>query len=465
MMRRIGTSRFGPRPAVPVARLAKPLPRSTASWPAVSIVILLCVQILFSPIFLTVLNSGLVLLAIALVLLTRVRVAYQLLGVLAAFAVITFLGLATGTGAKRYDYLKDGWYMLNPMLVLVTGYVLYMAKPDLASGLRAFVLGGSLVALFQLRGYIVDPSLVLKSIGTIRSTIGTGLYAPVLALVILLMYARQWREGLRLPNFVAVALLLLVLASVVGVFSRTGLLVVVIGVLAHLGCFAKREWFRLGVPLVLLLVFAFVLQLVVDVDSDRVMDTFIGKLARSFQEMFASDYNDLRSINLSYRGYETKRAFEKFAGGDLTQMLFGHGFGAEIDLGLSMPLSGENGAHPVRYITYLHNGYMFLLTKVGAVGMLLFIGALVYLYLIGRRAAGAISEGQQTRAAHLFQAAVVTLSATTYVIGGIFNKLDMFPFMLLTGYLLAYLCEDRVKLKITAMPSVHPRRPTLFNQI
>jgi O-Antigen ligase len=428
-----------------MARLAKPLPRTTASWPAVSIVILLCVQILLSPIVLTVLNGALVSLAVALVLLINHRIDRRLLGVLAVFAVITLLGLATGTGAKRYDYFKDAWYMFNPLLVLVAGYVFYVVKPDLAGGLRAFVIGGSLVAMLQLRGYIADPGLILKSLATIRTTIGTGLYAPVLALVIMLMFLRQWKMGLRLPSFVAWPLLLVVAASVVGVFSRTCLLVVVIGVLAQLGCFAKREWLRLGFPMLLLVLCAFALQLVVDVDSDRIMDTFVGKLARSFQEVFASDYTDLRAINLSYRGYETKRAFEKFASGDFVQMLFGHGFGAEIDLGLSMPLSGEQGAHPVRYITYLHNGYMFLLTKVGAVGTALYVGVLAYLYLLGRKSAALPSNDARCIAGRLFQAVIVTLAATTYVIGGVFNKLDMFPFMLLTGFLLAHLCDVDVK--------------------
>jgi O-Antigen ligase len=445
MTLRIAKPRLGPRAPAPQTRLAKPLPRSTASWPAVSIVILLCVQILLSPIVLTVLNGALVLLAVALALLTNHRVNRQLLGVLAVFAVIIFLGLATGTDAKRYDYFKDAWYMFNPLLILVTGYVFYFAKPDLASGLRAFVIGGSLVALLQLRGYFYDPGLLLKSLGTIRTTIGTGFYAPVLALVILLMYFRQWNTGLRLPNFVAVPLFLVVALSVMGVFSRTGLLVVVICLLAQWGCFAKREWLRLGVPLLLLAVLAFALQWVVDVDSDRVMDTFVGKLARSFQEVFASDYNDLRAINLSYRGYETKRAFEKFAGGGFTQMLFGHGFGAEIDLGLSMPLSGDRGALPVRYITYLHNGYMFLLTKVGAVGTALYVGVLTYLYLLGRKVAALPGGSRNFRAGRLFQGVIVTLAATTYVIGGVFNKLDMFPFVLLMGYLMAYLGDDGAK--------------------
>jgi O-Antigen ligase len=441
MTPRFGITRFGPRPPAPLTRLAQPLPRRNASWPAVSIVILLCVQILLSPIVLTVLNGALVLLAVALALLTNHRIDRGLLGLLAAFAVITFLGLATGTDAIRYDYFKDAWYMFNPLLILVTGYVFYVAKPDLASGLRAFVIGGSLVALLQLRGYITDPALLLKSVSTIRTTIGTGLYAPVLALVILLLFAGRWKTGLRLPNFVALPLLVMVALSVIGVFSRTALLVVAIGVLALMGCFAKREWLRLGLPMLLLVVFAFALQLVVDVDADRVMDSFLGKLARSFQEVFASDYSDLRSINLSYRGYETKRAFEKFASGDVVQMLFGHGFGAQIDLGLAMPLSGENGAHPVRYITYLHNGYMFLLTKVGAVGTALYVGVLAYLYVLGRKTAALSFNDDVSRAGRLFQAVVVTLAATTYVIGGVFNKLDMFPFMLLTGYLLAYLRE------------------------
>jgi O-antigen ligase len=445
MALRLPMTQYGLRKRAPVTRLAKPLPARQGSWPAASIVLLLCVQVLMSPIVLTVMNGALVSLLVALVLITNMRVDRRLLGVLTPFVVIVFLGLATGTNAKQYDYFKDAWYVGNPLLVLVAGYIFYVAKPDLASGLRAFVIGGSLVAVWQLRAYFFEPGLILKSLSTIRGTIGTGFFAPVLAFVTLLIFARQWKAGLRLPTFVGVPLLMVIALAVVGVFSRTSLLVVVIGLAAWAGCFAKREWFRLGVPLLLVVLLAFALQLLVDVDSDRVMETFLGKLARSFQEVAASDYTDLRDVNLSYRGYETKRAIEQFAAGNIVQMLFGQGFGAQVDLGLSLPLGGENGARFVRYITYLHNGYMFLLVKVGLVGLLLYVAVLAYLYRVGRQAAALPMDQVRCRVGRLFQATVVTLAATTYVVGGVFNKLDMLPFMLLMGYLLAYLRQPDSK--------------------
>lgn len=436
----LGTTRYLTRRNAPVTRLAQPLPRRAAVWPTVSIVILMCLPVLFGPLVMTVLNSGLLLLAVALALLTNYSIDRRLMKIIVPFALMIFFGLAMGVGANRYEWLKDAWYVGNPVLVLLTGYVLYVAKPDLRRGLRAFVLGGLVVGLWQMRGYVLEPELILLSAGAIRRVIGTGFYAPVLSLMILIVFVGRWKTSLGLPGWIGWPLFVIVALSVAGVFSRTALLVVIIGVAALLGCFAKREWLRLGVPLVIAIGVTFSMQLFVDVESDRALQSFGGKLARSVQELMVIDYSDVRDVNLSYRGHETKQAMNQFAASSVPEMLLGRGFGATVDLGFALPLGGsESSREYVRYITFLHNGYAFLLTKVGLLGMLLYIYVLGFLYLVARPSAVLPLSEEKSRVGRLFQATVVTLAATTYVVGGVFNKLDMFPFMLLTGFVLAHL--------------------------
>jgi len=439
MSNSLGTANWRLRRQASGSRLAAQLPPRAPLWPTFSIVFLLCLTSLIPAIALTVLNAMLAGLAIAVVLATNRRADPRLLVVIALVSVVAFLGFVTGRDADRYESFKDAWYISNPVLIMLAGYTLYALKCDISRGLRAFVVAGALVACWQLRGYIIEPSLVQLPAGQIRQVIGTGSYVPVVALVILLVYVGKWRSALLLPNWLAASFLVLTAVAVAGVFSRSALVVVGVGLAALVGCFSRREWWRMGLPALLLVLAGFVAQLYVDTDSERALQSFGGKLARSLQELTSGDDVGARDIGRNFRAYETGRALDQFAQGSVASMLFGQGFGAKVDLGITMPLLiTETGFRGVRQIGVFHNGYIYLLTKVGLIGLLLYVAVFVYLYRIGRPFASLPHADPQSAAGRLFQFTIVSLAATTYFISGVFNKGDMFPVLLLTGYLLAH---------------------------
>lgn len=434
----LGTANFRLRRQAPVSRLATPLPRRAPLWPTFSIVFLLCLPSLFAPIALTVLNAVLVGLAIAVVLATNRKIDPRLLVIIAVVGVVACIGFVSGRGVDLYDYFKDAWYIVNPVLVMLTGYTLYVMKPDLGRGLRAFVIAGLLVACWQLRGYFIDPSIIQLPAGQIRRIIGTGSYVPVVGLAVLLVFVGKWRSVLKLPNWLAGLFLVVMALAVAGVFSRTALLVVGVALAALVGCFSQREWWRVGLPIVSLILAGYVAQLYVDTESDYALETYGGKLARTLKEL-TGDTVGVRDISVNFRAFETERALDQFADGTITSMVFGQGFGATVDLGITMPLQySETGYLGVRRIGIFHNGYVYLLTKVGIIGLMLYSAMLIYLYRIGRRRAALPLTDPESAAGRLFQFAVVTLAATTYFIAGIFNRGDMFPVLLLTGFLLAH---------------------------
>jgi hypothetical protein len=422
-----------------MARLAAPQPKRAPLWPTFSIVFLLCLPSLFAPIALTVLNATLVSLAIAVVLATNRTIDRRLLVIIALVFTVACLGFVMGRGVDIYEYFKDAWYIVNPVLILLTGYTLYVMKPDLGRGLRAFVIAGLLVACWQLRGYFFDPSLIELPAAQIRRIIGTGSYVPVVGLVILLLFVGKWRSVLKLPNWLAVLFMIVMALAIAGVFSRAALVVVGIGLAALVGCFGRREWWRVGMPLALLVLAGYMAQALVDTESDRAVESFGGKLARTLQELTVGEPVTVRDINLNFRAFETDRAMEHFVDGSYTEILFGQGFGATVDLGIMMPMHvTETGFRGIREIGVFHNGYIFLLIKVGLVGLFMYLAVLVYLYLIGRSYAARPLSDPESAVGRLFQFAVVTLAATTYFIAGVFNRADMFPVLLLTGFLLAH---------------------------
>ena len=417
------------------SELAMHLPRPLW-WPALSITFL-CLFTLFAPPgFITGMNLYLLLLAGIGWLASRQPLEATLVRAVAPFGAAIVLGLVAGIGGDRYLYFKDAWYYSNPAVIIAVGFVLGRLLNDVKRGLRAFVVGGVLVALFHLIPFVLHPDLLMRPATRIRGLVGTGYYATSLVVIVLVGWRGRWRSSLGLsPTFASIALLLCAVSTVLS-FSRTMAMVVVLGALAMGGFFARREWLRVGLFVVALLIGLGVLQATVDTDSVQAKRSFIGKLARSAEELTVRDYTTRTDINSNWRGFETARALDSWTQAGLAKQVFGQGFGAQVDLGLFQNLSTDSRA-AVRFIPIFHNGYVYLLVKTGVVGVLLYLGALWWMYRIGRRTAGGYKDDPATLQGRALQGCVVVLAVSTWVVAGAFNKFDMFSFLMLIGFLLA----------------------------
>jgi O-Antigen ligase len=417
------------------SELALRVPRPL-SWPAVSIAFL-CLFTLFAPAgFITGMNLYLLLLVGIGWLATRQPMPPTLVRAVAPFIAAILIGLVAGIGADRYLYFKDAWYYSNPAVIITIGFVLGRLQNDFNRGLRAFLIGGLLVALYHLSSFVMHPELLLRHATQVRTLAGTGYYVTSLAVIILVGWWGRWRSELGLSPAFAALCLLLCAASTILSFSRTMAMVVVLGILAMGGFFSRREWLRIGAFLVVLLLGLGALKTSVDTTSMQAKNSFVGKLARSTDELSVQDYRSRTDINTNWRGYETSRALDGWAQAGLAKQIFGQGFGAQVDLGLFQNLSAESrGA--VRFIPVFHNGYVYLLVKTGVAGVLLYLGALWWMYGMGRRTAGGRSDDPATLQGRALQGCVVVLAVSTWVVAGAFNKFDMFSILMLIGYLLA----------------------------
>lgn len=183
---------------------------------------LLCLAALLLPLGLvTALNVYLVALATLVMLARRQGLPPGLGPVLWPFVALIALAFLRGLGAETYIFLRDGWYFSNPLLVLLVGFVLGRQVDDAAKGLRAVVVAGTLVALLHLLWFVLFPQLLALRASEVRSVTGSGYFAPVVAVLILLAHAGHWRGGLRLAPAWAWPLLFINLASTGLAFSRT----------------------------------------------------------------------------------------------------------------------------------------------------------------------------------------------------------------------------------------------------
>ncbi len=419
--------------------------RSLPAWPAASIGLLLVLAILLSPGIITVMDVGLLILATILWLTSRMALPRAFFEIVLPYLGICIAGLLTGIGADLYLYFKDAWYVINPLLIIAVGYALYRAKPDLARGLRAFVIGGTLIGVIYLAPFTLHPELLRLQAADSRELLGAGHFAPALALLILLAASREPREQLCLPRWLAAICLVLCAAACVLSFSRTIVLTTALGALAVYGVFARRAWLKVALVLIGFAALLSLLKTTVDVDSAAGQRSFVGKLARSLDEMSMQEYFDFRRINESYRGYESARALHAYEASGPLGWTLGQGFGALLDLKLWVPGVG-------RYIPVLHNGYLYLLLKGGALAVLLFLYSLWRTYALGRGAASA-EEPLRRLSGRLLQAVALGLGVTTWVISGVFNKLEMYPFLLCAGVLCAHLTSAAAA---TSVPAARP---------
>jgi hypothetical protein len=424
--------------SVPRVRIAaQPL------WPAVSVALLIVLSKIGPSWLVTGLNMYLVLLALIALLATKRPLDPGVVRCVGCFAVILVLGCLSGYTNELYAFGRDAWYVVNALMAFLAGYVLCVAAGEVGRILKAAVLAGAFLGILQLSPFFADPSLLLLSAIAIRETVGTGFFAPALALAILVGYRSQLRQFLKIsPVTVGICLAVCILAVAL-TFSRTIVLITIASLVIVLVERSTRlVWILVGGVASLTLA-AGLYGGVADLDSSEARSSFLGKMARSVEELWISDYSDLKSISDNWRGYETAQALKQYANGTPLNWVAGQGFGTLVRLGVGMRLGGSGdvaGRTLYHAIPVLHNGYAYLLIKGGAISVAAYLVFLAMLWRVGSAAISRAPQGDAGRtAALLLRSVVVVLAISTWVISGAFNKNDLTAFLIVGGALFASL--------------------------
>jgi hypothetical protein len=412
-------------------------------WPAVSVALLIVLSKIGPSWLITGLNMYLVLLALVALMVTKRPLDPGLARCIGCFGVILVLGCLSGYTNELYAFGRDVWYVVNALMAFLAGYVLCIAAGEVGRILKAAILAGTLMGLVQLSPFFADPSLVLLSAVAIREAVGTGFFAPALALAIVVGYRSQLRQSLKMSPITAGICVTVCLLAVVLTFSRTIVLMTIASLLIVLGAKGTRlVWILAGGAAVLILS-AGLYGGLADLDSSEARSSFLGKMARSAEELWISDYSDMKSISDNWRGYETAQALKQYANGTPLNWLAGQGFGTLVKLGVGMRLGGSGddaGRTLYHAIPVLHNGYAYLLIKGGAIAVAAYLAFLAMLWRIGSAAISRAPADVTGRAAALvLRSVAAVLAISTWVISGAFNKSDLTAFLIVGGALFASL--------------------------
>jgi O-antigen ligase len=403
------------------------------TWPMISILFLCLVYSTLPAAVISALNGYFLLLALMVFWQSRTSFPKDLWCLIVPFIVAIIAGLVSGAGNEKYAYFKDIWYFINPILIISVGYCFGRVMPDLPRAFLALVVAGTIMATFHLIKFAINPNLFLLSAVEVRLKAGGGNFAVCLACFLLTMNLWKWRESINIPKWFGVLAFVITSFSVVMSYSRTLFILFILMAIAYRGWMIGKKIAKVGIAVLIFIGLLISISSFVDTNTPEMKKSFVGKVLRATEEITISDYRNEASINDNYRGFESARGLKAYAEGNPLQWLIGRGFGYDTDLGLYINL----GDGPMRFIPVFHNGYVYLLVKAGLIGFVTYMFFIWYIFLCGMRSASNSQSATIQLAGRLLQGFSAVLLVTTYLISGAFNKVNLFPVLLFTGFCLA----------------------------
>ena len=99
---------------------------------------------------------------------------------------------------------------------------------------------------------------------------------------------------------------------------------------------------------------------------------FLYKVKMAHAELFDSkiDINNHKELWDHWRAYEANRALELMKNNP-SSFIIGNGYGSLVNLRFKAPLASDNKG--LQYISETHNGYIFILYKLGIIGLSLIL--------------------------------------------------------------------------------------------
>lgn len=379
------------------------------------------------------------------------KISKDLLTTILPFAVLLAIGTFRLGDSDLVTFGKDFWVFSRVPIAMIVGYVFFAGTSTSSAELRTIIIVPSLMyAVVQLGHFALNPSLITQTAADVRAAAGTG----DVYLTIGLVTSLSGLGGRRRSYFSSIprnVITLILSAALVLSFSRA--LTVFFLMLAIFVFWRKRYWKYavIAVPLITV-VTVLLLSTIKSETSNSTEGSFAEKIGRASSEIAISDYDDQQDINLNWRGYESYMALKHYKDGDLGNYLFGYGFGELVDVGLFIKLGGED----LRFVPYFHNGYLYLLIKTGALGLVLYLYFIFSLFMRFRKERSYWPETHPThKFAAMAQGILVGSIFMTYIITGLFNKGDGLALSLLLGGILASCRNARMVSEVPAMVESH----------
>jgi hypothetical protein len=321
-----------------------------------------------------------------------------------------------------FNVFKDIFHFLKPITGLLIGYFFYRKIDDFKMFVKTIVVVGLLSAvihfgiLFFISGF--------SSVNEIRE-FGRDNFLELFSLFFLLFYKKFQNDTLFKNQFQHFFFVVLLFASNVLYFSRTMIVVAIILLITIYGytIITKRGIRIIGVVFVSILVFYGYLFSIKISRTQPGLESFLYKVKNAPSEIFKTkiDRENHKDLWDHWRGYEAKRAFSLMEK-DPKSYVIGTGYGSLVNLKFFAPLTENYKDKGIKYISELHNGYVYIYYKTGIFSLFLYLIFLINLYI-------KIYYNKNFET-YFISAIGVAFLFTTLTITGMYNSRDVIVFLL-----------------------------------
>ena len=327
-----------------------------------------------------------------------------------------------------YEVFKDAFYLFSPIIMLILGEI-FARKLSSKEFLVMIVIVGFFFSLINCVGNIITagPQIFFDT-RTVRNEgdnyFGLVNFYALLALYVLI-YWRYFNKELLPHNWK----LLMFINSLALYFagSRTYWLVFIIVFFLMMGpVFSHKRYLFVFFILLILGLSAYIAT------SEGLFSTTIRQ---TLDEMTVSDYDNLSDKNEKYRGYEAFMALNEYQNYTSFNKIFGGGMGATVDMGIDSPVG-------IQYIPILHNGYPYLLIKMGVLGLLSFVYFFIYLIIRFKKADIIMGDKNEHFWRVVSYGSLISVLIMHFSVNAIFNALYNTS-LIFVGYSLTNLVRNK----------------------
>lgn len=268
---------------------------------------------------------------------------------------------------EAYTVFKDVFYLISPIMILALGEI-FAERTDFLQLLKSVVVIGTVWSIvysilnLAINGVnlIVNPREVRESYNLIF-TVNSLILVSIATLTYCILYRK-----IKVVSYQKTTLFVNLLAIY---FSGSRTLIVAIVIMFLFIAYPKLKKHKI-------IVFFSVISIVMIFSAIQFSDNrLVQSFLKSNSEVTSSEFDNYEDVSKNYRAYEAYVAISQISEAPQYQQFFGKGMGSYVDLGgLPDPLDVEK-------LPILHNGYPYILLKMGVFGMIVFMGFFIWLFL------------------------------------------------------------------------------------
>lgn len=292
--------------------------------------------------------------------------------------IIGFLGMILYK-YPLFNINKDVLHFIKPLLGIFLGYVFYKKINNLKLFIKTIIITGFISSIIHF--LLILSIQRINNVADIRS-FGTDSFIELTAVLFLVFYRKFNNENLFSNKLYYYGILIPVLFSSILYFSRTMIVMTIVALLSINGyTIITKQTIKIIAVLILFTIgfYAFLFSINIHRNNGGV-ESFLYKVKNAPAEVFKSKVDRENHADLwdHWRGYEASRAIALLNEKPITYV-FGCGYGSLVNLKLYAPLSKDN-TKGMKYISELHNGYLYILYKTGIIGIFFYLFFLINLY-------------------------------------------------------------------------------------